>query len=793
MAAIAGLISTFVGISPLGGSYSGYSGDGGPASSAELSSPEGGTVDSSGNQYIIDSGNQVVRMIPKNSGTYFGITMTGGNIYTIAGTAQTSGYTGDGAIATSATFNHPKGIAVDSIGNLYIADSGNYAIRMIPAVDGTYFGIPMSANFIYTIAGTGSTGIALEGALATTQPMDNMNAIAVDSQGGVYISDASTNQIRMIPQVSGTYFGIFIASGHIDWIVGDGTASYSGDGAAASAAELSGPGGVALDSSDNLYIVDSGNYVVRFVPVNSGTYFGVMMTGGNIYTIAGNGTAGYSGDGAAATSGELGSPSALAVDSLGNLYIANNDFVIRMVPSVSGSYFGVAMTAGNIYTIAGMDSSAIGNSEDGQAATASLTGKQYGLMADPTAPGLVYIVDYSFSLIRKVSSTGVMTTDAGINSYAGDSGPAAESRLYVPGQVYIDSSDNLFISDVYNYVVRMVPKQSGTHFGIAMTAGNIYTIAGSGRQTFAGMNGPALDAAISPEGLVVDSAGNLYISDSVNEVIEMVPQISGTYFGIPMTANSIYVIAGVAGVAGTGGDGGVATSADLQSPEGLALDSHGNLYIADNGNSAIRLLSNVTGGGRTAGHLYTIAGILATSGNTVNNAVATSANLSSPIGVILDSQDNLYIADTANFVVDMVPAVSGTYFGVTTVAGGLYIIAGVSGSSGYSASGTPSSSGTLTSVTGIALDHLGNLYLSMDDDSVIQIIPAVSGTYLGVDMIANQIYTVAGTSADPDYTGDNGQATLATLSSNIYSLALDSSGNLYFADGGNNVIREISH
>ncbi|MBF0567445.1 MAG: Ig-like domain repeat protein [Nitrospirae bacterium] len=350
----------------------------------------------------------------------------------------------------------------------------------------------------------------------------------------VYAGDANnaTSTSSILSQIVHPAAGAIIST-----VAGNGTYGYSGDGGLATSAKLNNPDGVALDSAGNLYIADNGNSRIRIVAAASGTYFGQAMTAGDIYTVAGNGTQGYSGDGGLATSAKLNNPDGVALDSAGNLYIADNgNSRIRIVAAASGTYFGQAMTAGDIYTVAGN----------------------------------------------------------GTQGYSGDGGLATSAKLNNPDGVALDSAGNLYIADNGNSRIRIVAAASGTYFGQAMTAGDIYTVAGNGTQGYSGDGGLATSAKLNnPDGVALDSAGNLYIADNGNSRIRIVAAASGTYFGQAMTAGDIYTVAGN-GTQGYSGDGGLATSAELYTPVGVALDSVGNLYIADEGNNRIREVQMLT-------------------------------------------------------------------------------------------------------------------------------------------------------------------------------------------------------
>ncbi len=288
-----------------GNGTEGNSGDGGPAISAELNYPTGIAVDSAGNLYtVIYMGPRVRRV--DGSGT----------ISTVAGDGSW-GASGDGGPATSAQLNYPQGMAVDSAGNLYIADAGNHRIRKVDIGSGT----------ISTVAGTGTPGPAGDGGPAAAAQLRDPSGVFVDGAGNLYIADSGNHRVRKVD-----------AGGAISTVAGTGTGGYNGDGIAATSAQLNYPYDVAVDSAGNVFVADLANERVRKVD-----------TGGTISTVAGTGTAGYNGDGIAATSAQLNTPLGVALDSAGNLYIAdaNNSRIRKVTAILPGSPLGVSATAGN--------------------------------------------------------------------------------------------------------------------------------------------------------------------------------------------------------------------------------------------------------------------------------------------------------------------------------------------------------------------------------------------------------------------------------------------------------------
>ncbi len=502
-----GTITTFAGVG-----YPGYAGDGAAATGAQLNNPTDVTIDSSGNIYIADTGNALIRLV----------TISTGFISTIAG-SSTTGATGDGGAATKATLTAPRGVAVDSTSNLYISEYGSSRIRKVLKSNGT----------ITTIGGTGTFGFSGDGGAATKANLANPWGICVDSSGNVYVADSRNNRVRKIN-----------SSGTINTVAGNGVLSYSGDNGPAIRAQLNGPQGVAVDAAGNLYIVDAQNNVIRRV-----------STTGIITTIAGTGTSGFSGDGGQATSAQLAKPQAVAVDTAGNVYIADSGN--NRVRQVS--------TSGVISTFSGTGVS--GSSGDGGPASGAQLNRPQGLAVD--SAGNLFIATFDDNRVRKVSTSGTISTISGTGAFgfSGDGGLGAAAVLNGPQAVAADAAGNIYISDAANNRIRMVTP-----------AGIINTIAGTGVSGFAGDGGPATQALIAaPNGLAVDAAGNLFFADSNNRVRKISPD------------GTITTIAGT-GAGGYLGDGGPATSALINGPAGIAVDAAGDIYEADNGNAAIRML-----------------------------------------------------------------------------------------------------------------------------------------------------------------------------------------------------------
>ena len=343
-------------------------------------------------------------------------------------------------------------------------------------------------------------------------------------------------------------------AGNIATIAGNGSGTFSGDGGSAAIASLSYPRALAIDSSGNLYISDVGNQRIRQVSRT-----------GIVSTVAGNGIAGYSGDGGLAVNASLSAETGLALDPSGNLYIADaHNMRVRMVTP-----------NGIISTVAG--TGVQGFSGDGGPATSATLNVPASVMF---SNGNLYIADSSNQRIRKVSSNGTITTVAGSGGpggFSGDGGPATSAALNFPLGMAMDGLGNLYFADGGNNCVRRIAPN-----------GVITTVAGNGNGTggFFGDQGPATSATLNiPEDVAIDVANNLLIADSANNRIRKVVVSSG-------------IISTVAGITGNGfsGDGGPATQAELNFPWGVTTDATGDVYIGDRVNNRVRIVyESVTG------------------------------------------------------------------------------------------------------------------------------------------------------------------------------------------------------
>jgi trimeric autotransporter adhesin len=706
--AIAGTIATVAG------------GVGGPGLATTVAlSGDCGVSFGAGSLYIADG--PVVRQVsPQGDGL---VTPAG------AGEFASNGAPFDGQLATAASFV-VCWAQVDHSGNLIIADDDAPQVGVVAATTGTFYGQAMTAGHVYAIAGTGTEGYSGDGGPARKAELGYPGRGAIDSSGNVVITDR--NRVRVVAVKSGTFYGVTMTAGDIYTVAGNGTAGYSGDGGPATSAELSGPLGVAVDGAGNLVIGDTDNERIRVVAATTGTFYGQAMTAGHIYTVAGTGQYGYSGDSGPATSAELDDPEGVAVDGAGNLVIADvGNERVRVVAVATGTFYGQAMTAGDIYTVAGN-----------------------GTAGD-----------------------------------SGDGGPATRAELNMPEGVAVDGAGDLIVADRFSSRVRVIAASTGTSYGQVMTAGDIYTVAGNGANSFSGDGGLATKAQLSATDVAVDSHGNEIISDPRSERVRVVAAATGTFYGQAMTAGDIYTVAGD-GTAGFSGDGGPATSAELSHPAGVAVDRTGNLLIAQADYGRIRVVAAKTGTfyrqAMTAGDIYTVAG---GGTSTANGVLATQAYLLGPDDVTVDSNSNLVIADGASDQIRVVADSSGTFYGRAMKDGRIYTVAG-DGEIGFHGNGGLATHASLWGPGGVAVDQAGNLVIADVFNDRIRVVADTTGTHYGIAMTAGHIYSVAGDGIG-EFSGDGGRATKAALDE-AQRVVMDSAGNLVIADTGNNRVRVVA-
>jgi len=528
----------------------GSTGDGGAAVAALLNMPQQVCVDTAGNIYIVELAGYVRRIDAKT-----------GVITTIAGNGGPN-FGGDGGLALAASLVRPTGIAVDSAGNLYIADAGDIRIRKI-ATNG----------IISTIAGTGNAVEGGDGGSATKASFVALGELAIDRQGNLFLIDG--DRVRRISA----------ATGIITTVAGNGTAGISGDGGLATQAVINTPSGLALDSAGNLYIADTGNRRIRLVTASSGV----------ISTIAGTS---LNGDGGLAAGAILNSLQGVATNSAGDLFIAGGS-VVRKVSAATGI----------ISTYAGGGTST-------QSGVSALQAKMNPLSLAFDSAGNLMVGEVG--LIQRIDTAGTVTTIAGtgVPGFSGDGGLATSAQVAFVSGLAIDSAGRVVFTDAGNKRLRRI--DTGT--------GIITTVAGNGLATFTGLGQPATSTGIGNlAGVAVDPNGNIYIGGIQ------------TYYLLKISPAGAVSVAGGIGGCGYIGDGGPATMAGMCQPSSIGLDAAGNIYVGDTTCYCVRRIAAATG------IIQTVVGN-GTTGYTGDGGPATDARLRSVSSIAL-SGTTLYVAD----------------------------------------------------------------------------------------------------------------------------------------------------
>jgi uncharacterized protein (TIGR03437 family) len=597
------------------------------------------------------------------------------------------GNSGDGGPATSASIDAWV-VAIDDAGSLYIGDLGFRQIRKVGR-DG----------LISTIAGA---GVSANGGAFT----GGIHCLGFDAAKNLLFCNGNNQIYKVSPD------------GSIPVVAGSGKAGYSGDGGPAASAMLSNPAAVVSDRAGAIYVADSFNGVIRRINPD-----------GTIATFAGNGRRVFAGDGGPAAAASFITPTGLAIDGAGNVYVADVDSCrIRMIDA-----------SGVVTTVAGNGSCA--HAGDGGPPLKASFFSPYGIALDTA--GRLLVLENGTGQTRAITLGASVQTVAGNNLFhqVPDGTPATQAFLQAPQGVAMDAAGNLYVSDTHDCVIRK-----------RTVDGLIQTIAGSGvcNAQQAGPGGVAAltlalgftqGLAIAPDGdLVIAAGGNMVVALGVDGIVR------------PLAG-------GGGATGGFSGDGSAAVQAGLNLPSALAYDSAGNLYIADSGNNRIRKVT-------ASGTITTFAG------NGIANSLgdggpATDASLNDPRGIAIDAEGDVYIGEFSGFRIRKV-----------TLDGKISTFAGT-GTSGNTGDGGPANRATVGSVVQMVCDAQGNLYFSQQGRPQVRRI-ATDGT----------INTVAG-SGLAGFLGDLGPASLAELSG-PWGLAIGPDGAIYITDANNNRVRAVT-
>jgi sugar lactone lactonase YvrE len=618
-------------ISTLAGNAGRGNADGtGPA--ARFLNPGGIAADTSGNLYVADTDNHTIRKITSS-----------GTVTTLAGSTGVSG-TNDGT-GLAAKFNQPQGVVVDSLGNVYVADTGNHTIRKITA-----------GGVVTTLAGSAGNPGSVN-ATGNSASFYQPEGIAVNASGTlIFVADTWNHLIRQVT-----------SGGVVTTLAGSAGNPGSGNGTGAGASFYQ-PQGIAVDGAGIVYVGDTGNATIRMIEPS-----------GLVTTLAGSpGVYGSAnGTGAAA---QFYQPMGVAVDGSGNVYVADSfNNTIRKVAS-----------GGVVTTLAG--ASGVYGSADGTGTSARF----YAPQAVARIGTTIYVADTGNGTIRQVSASGTTTTVAGFASNGSADGPGGDAQFYWPQGAAVDASGNTYVGDTFNHTIRKITS-AGTVTTLAGLAGNAGSSDGSGGSAL--FNGP--------EGLAVDSGANIYVADTGNSTVRKVTP-----------GGAVTTLAGTAGVAGAADGNG--TSAKFSGPQAVAVGSSGLVYVADTQNHTIRQIT-------TGGTVTTLAGVAGYPGNLdsagVNNGT-NAARFSSPSGIAVDPAGNVFVADTANHTIRKV-----------TAGGVVTTLAGSPGVWGY-ADGT-NRNALFFLPRGLTIDSVGNLFVVDSGNHLIRmLVPA--GTNWVVSTVAGQ-------------------------------------------------------
>lgn len=549
-----GLVSTLAGSAGIAGFANGT------GSTARFYSPNALVAGSDGTVYVADTNNHTIRKIT-----------AAGVVTTMAGSAGSAGSLD--ATGTSATFKSPYGLALDAAGNIYVADTGNHVIRKITP-----------AGVVTTVAGTaGSSGST--DATGSSARFKSPLGVASDAAGTLYVADTGNHVIRKIS-----------SGGVVETLAGTAGSSGSTDDTGASA-RFSSPYSVSVDGSNTVYVADTGNNTIRKI-----------TSGGVVSTLAGMVGSNGAADGVGTMAG-FSSPNAVAVGSGGTVYVADtqNHVVRKIVVSTKAvtTYAGVSGIPGEV---------------DGAVRPAKFHAPQSALL---DAAGNLFVSDTDDSVVRKVTASGVVSVWTGLQGVSGSAeGSTATAQFNTPGAMALAASNTLVLADTGNHIIRKISSLPT----VATFAG---TAEQSGSKDGSGTSNILTAAQFSsPSAVAVGSDGTIYVTDTDNNTIRKIT-----------TAGVVTTLAGSADDSGS--DNGACLAARFYAPKGIAVDSRDNLYVADTGNNTIRKI--VRGADC---QVTTLAGSPDEAGS--QNGAGMVARFDEPRSLAVDANGIVYVADFNN-------------------------------------------------------------------------------------------------------------------------------------------------
>lgn len=614
----------------------GYGTEDGPGTAARLDAPWGVAVDAAGILYVADTANHTVRKITVD-----------GVVSTLAGTAGQLGNIDGTGLA--ARFNRPCGIAVDAAGNVYVSDTGNHTIRKITP-----------AGVVTTFAGQARVNGSGDGP-GSAASFSSPCGIAVDTSGNLYLADQGAHTIRKITPV-----------GVVTTLAGTAYSSGNADGSG-SAARFNWPAGVAVDAGGTVYVADTFNFTIRKI-----------SSAGVVTTVSGSG-------GGTDTAVQFGYPHGLGLDGAGSLYVVNygDDTIRKLTPAAE-----VSIVAGQF-------------------------NKPRGLAV--TADGVVYVADTLNNAIRQITTAGAVSTIAGqLVSFGALDGLGAASRFSAPRGVAIDEAGVLYVVDSTNGTIRKVT-----------SSGVVSTFAGVAGE-YGAADGQASVATFRyPTALAINGSGNLFVADTYNQIIRKIT-----------AAGEVSTLAGLALT--TGSADGIGSVARFNSPQGIAADQAGNVYVADTYNHTIRKIT-------PAGVVSTLAGSAGISGQA--DGAGSVARFYYPYGLTVSADGTLYVADTRNHAIRKVTSTGVVSTLTVTAAGG---------------------GGALYYPLSIALDTAGDIYVNQLFGRILRV--GGDGSAVAIGAIDNG--------------GDSFGFVNRSRSITSRGITVDSAGNLYAVGYLGNAIRK---